>query len=57
MLGCWADGVDKESLEELRQAAKADTAAASLREAMMICRLTAGVQETIEESKVVQASA
>lgn len=57
MLGCWADGMDKESLEELRQAAKADTAAASLREAMMICRLTAGVQETIEEPKSGPASA
>ncbi len=49
MLGCWADGIDNESLEELRQAAKADTAAASLRDAMMICRFTAGVQETFEE--------
>ena len=45
MLGCWADGVEKESLEELRANAKADTAAGSLREAMMICRTTAGVEE------------
>lgn len=45
MLGCWAEGIDKEALEELREAAKADTAAGSLREAMMICRTSAGVEE------------
>ncbi|MFT2612756.1 hypothetical protein, partial [Escherichia coli] len=45
MLGCWAENIDKESLEELREAAKADTAAGSLREAMMICRTSAGVEE------------
>ena len=45
LLGCWADDVDKESLEELREAAKADMAAGNLREAMMICRTTAGVEE------------
>jgi predicted PurR-regulated permease PerM len=45
MLGCWAENIDKESLEELREVAKADTAAGSLREAMMICRTSAGVQE------------
>jgi predicted PurR-regulated permease PerM len=45
MLGCWAEDIDKESLEELREVTKADTAAGSLREAMMICRTSAGVQE------------
>ena len=45
MLGCWAENIDKESLEELRVAAKADTAAGSLSEAMMICRTSAGVEE------------
>ena len=45
MLGCWAEDIDKESLEELREVAKADTAAGSLREAMMICRTSAGVEE------------
>ena len=45
MLGCWAEDIDKESLEELREAAKADTAAGSLREAMMICRTSAGVED------------
>jgi predicted PurR-regulated permease PerM len=45
MLGCWAEHLDKEALEELREAAKADTAAGSLREAMMICRTRAGVED------------
>jgi predicted PurR-regulated permease PerM len=45
MLGCWAENIDKEPLEELREVAKADTAAGSLREAMMICRTSAGVPE------------
>jgi hypothetical protein len=43
MLGCWAEDIDKEALEELRDTAKADTVAGSLSEAMMICRTTAGV--------------
>jgi predicted PurR-regulated permease PerM len=47
MLGCWADNIDKEPLEELREVAKADTAAGSLREAMMICRTSAGVPELV----------
>ena len=46
MLGCWAEDIDKEALEELREAAKADMAAGSLSEAMMICRTAAGAQET-----------
>jgi len=46
MLGCWAEGITKETLEELRETAKADTVAGSLSEAMMICRTTAGVRET-----------
>ena len=45
MLGCWAETIDKESFEELRNAVKADTAAGSLREAMMICRTSAGVED------------
>jgi predicted PurR-regulated permease PerM len=45
MLGCWAENIDKESLEELREASKSDTAAGSLREAMMICRTKAGLWE------------
>jgi tRNA A37 methylthiotransferase MiaB len=48
MLGCWAENIDKQSLDELREVAKADTAAGSLREAMMICRTSAGVQELDE---------
>jgi hypothetical protein len=48
MLGCWAEHLDRESLEELRDAAKADLAAGTLREAMMICRTAAGVQEVDE---------
>ena len=47
MLGCWAEGIGKEILEELRETAKADTVAGSLSEAMMICRTTAGVRETL----------
>lgn len=46
MLGCWAEHIDAEQLEELRATAKADTAAKSLSEAMMICRTAAGAQET-----------
>ena len=49
MLGCWAENIDKESLEELREAAKADIAAGTLREAMMMCRTAAGVQEIDEQ--------
>jgi hypothetical protein len=47
MLGCWAEDIDKEALEEY--------AAASLREAMMICRAIAGLQETNEEPDIVTA--
>ena len=46
LLGCWAENIDKESLEELREAAKADIAAGSLREAMMVCRTSAGVSDS-----------
>ena len=53
MLGCWAENLDKESLEELREAAKADIAAGSLREAIMICRTAAGVQEIDERPNLV----
>jgi predicted PurR-regulated permease PerM len=49
MLGCWAENIDKEALEELRDTAKADTVAGSLSEAMMICRITAGVNEADEK--------
>ncbi len=52
MLGCWAEGIDKESLEDLREAAKADTAAGSLSEAMMICRTTAGALEINQEPDI-----
>jgi hypothetical protein len=45
MLACWAENIGEESLEELREASKADIAAGTLREAMMICRTAAGVQE------------
>ena len=53
MLGCWAENLDKESLEELREAAKADLAAGTLREAMMLCRTAAGVQEIDEQPGLV----
>jgi predicted PurR-regulated permease PerM len=43
MLGCWAEDIGKEALEELRDTAKADMVAGSLSEAMMICRTSAGV--------------
>jgi hypothetical protein len=56
MLGCWAESIDKESLEELRDTAKADAAAGSLSEAMMICRTTAGVDEADEKPDIVSAS-
>ena len=52
MLGCWAENIDKEALEELRETAKADTAAASLSEAMMICRMSAGVNEADEKPDI-----
>jgi hypothetical protein len=52
MLGCWAENLSKESLEDLREAAKADTAAGSLSEAMMICRTTAGALEINQEPNV-----
>jgi predicted PurR-regulated permease PerM len=54
MLGCWAENIDKEALEELRETAKADTAAASLSEAMMICRMSAGVSEAEEKPDIVR---
>ena len=53
MRGCWAEGLGKEALEELREAASADTAAGSLREAMMICRTAASVQEIDEQPSLV----
>ena len=52
MLGCWAENIDMEALEELRETAKADTAAASLSEAMMICRMSAGVNEADEKPDI-----
>ena len=56
MLGCWAEDVDKATLEERRHVAKADLVAGSLSEAMMICRTTAGVSEAGEESNLVTAA-
>jgi predicted PurR-regulated permease PerM len=53
MLGCWAENIDKDALEELRDTAKADTVAGSLSEAMMICRITAGVTEADERPDAV----
>ena len=53
MLGCWAENIDRESLEELREAAKADIAAGTLREAMMQCRTAAGVEAIDEQAKPV----
>lgn len=53
MLGCWAENIDKDALEELRDTAKADTVAGSLSEAMMICRISAGVNEADQEPDVV----
>jgi predicted PurR-regulated permease PerM len=56
MLGCWAESLGKEALEELREAARADTAAGSLREAMMICRAAAGAQEIAEQPSLVSTA-
>jgi predicted PurR-regulated permease PerM len=53
MLSCWAENIDKDALEELRETAKADTAAGSLSEAMMTCRITAGVNEADEKPEAV----
>jgi predicted PurR-regulated permease PerM len=52
LLGCWAEDIDAEALEELRATAKADMAARSLSEAMMICRTAAGAQQTGEPDAV-----
>jgi predicted PurR-regulated permease PerM len=56
MLGCWAENIDKDALEELRDTAKADTVAGSLSEAMMICRIAAGVNEADEKPDVVHGA-
>jgi len=40
MLCCWAEDIGNEHMEELRDAAKADLAAANLSEAMIVCRTT-----------------
>src|SRR3984885_5632505 len=56
LLGCWAEDIDKDSLEALRETAKADLVAGSLREAMMICRTSAGVQEINQEPDIVAGS-
>jgi hypothetical protein len=56
LLGCWAEDIDAEALEELRVTAKADSAARSLSEAMMVCRTAAGAQETAGEPAIVGAS-
>jgi predicted PurR-regulated permease PerM len=56
LLGCWAEDIDAEALEELRVTAKADTAARSLSEAMMICRTAAGAQESKGAPDIVGAS-
>lgn len=52
MLGCWAEDLDKATLEERRHVAKADTVAGSLSEAMMICRTIACVREASGESNM-----
>jgi predicted PurR-regulated permease PerM len=54
MLGCWAENIDKDALEELRETAKADTVAGSLSEAMMICRMTASVDDADGKPDVAQ---
>ena len=56
LLGCWAENLDKESLEELREAAKADMAAGGLREAMMVCRASAGAMEFDVQPNIVTAA-
>ena len=56
LLGCWAESLDKESLEELRETAKADRAAGSLSEVMMICRTTAGVNDADREPDIIPGS-
>jgi predicted PurR-regulated permease PerM len=56
LLGCWAEDTDRDSLEALRETAKADLVAGSLREAMMICRTSAGVQEINQEPDIVAGS-
>ncbi len=50
MVGCWAENFDSEALEALRAAAKADTAAGSLREAIATCRAMARPQETVSDT-------
>jgi hypothetical protein len=56
MLGCWAEDIDRETLEGLRENAKADTVAGSLSEAMMICRTAAGLRDAGVEPDIVAGS-
>ena len=56
LLGCLAEDISKDALEELREAAKADLAAGSLSEAMIVCRTTAGMPETNDVPDIVAAS-
>ena len=56
MLGCWAENIGNEALEELRVTAKADTAAGSLSEAMMICRTTAAAGEGAQQPDIIASA-
>lgn len=55
MLGCWAADFDSESLERLRETAKADKAAGSLREAVESCRAAAAPQDGISNQEKYEA--
>lgn len=57
MLGCWAEGMDAEAAEQLRVATKADKAAVSLSEAVMICRVSAGAKDDGGEHNIVVSAA
>jgi hypothetical protein len=46
LLGCWVEGMDATAATALREAARADLVATSLREAMALCLDMAGTKAT-----------
>ena len=57
ILGCWMTGLDPTALEQLRDSAKADLAAASLGQAIKLCIEATGVESMSRAPKQLELSA
>jgi predicted PurR-regulated permease PerM len=57
ILGCWLTNIDPEALEQLRDGAKANLAAASLAEAVKLCIEATGLEVPAQKTRQEEASA